>query len=387
MGSTDQQRIIERTIATGTLTGLDPQRSKLCMLVLTHSCNLNCTYCYEKFKSSKKMDFVTGVQSLKEQLNFVRSSSNHDWLLVDLFGGEPLLNFTLIQQVVEWAKQNVTDIPVRFMISSNGSILTDKMKQWFSENKKIIFLGISYDGSEKRQIQNRGKNNWEALIFCKKTWPKLPFRITVSPDSIENLADDIINSLNEGYHIVAEFAGGVEWPINLRELLLNELRKLRDAALENVSLDVPLINRFFKGGEDMDIIGAVACGSGSRCTCYDIDGTKYPCQMFTPLTVGERAIQLENFHIEKEENRNDPKCKGCIIKHWCPSCYGMNYYARGHTSSRDHSMCHVYLTQALVTAEFQMMKIMQEPLNADKAALLKFLLRISKEIKTKLNIP
>ena len=363
-------------------SGLDAQRAKVCMLLLTHGCNLACTYCYEKHKSGRMMSFETAQECLSAELQMVRQSERYDWLLVDLFGGEPLLNFPLIQQVVEWAREQVRDLCVRFMISSNGTLLNEEMKVWFAQNKDLVRIGISYDGSEKSQLRNRGRANWEAVQFCKLTWPKQPFHTVISPEMLPCLADDILTSLRQGYRVRAELAGGVNWPQELSVVFIEQLRMLKEAFLQDATLPHTLINRFFKGGEDAQELEVIACGSGTRCTCYDTDAQAYPCQMFTPLCAGERAIPLSEYKLLLPEHHIDPECAACPIRHWCPTCYGMNYIMRGHTARRDHSMCRFYLAQALVTIEFQSEQLMRKAMDAETARLLKFLVRIYQEIET-----
>ncbi len=365
--------------------GLDIQKAKMCMLILTHSCNLNCTYCYEKFKSARKMSRETALASFLEQLQNVRNSFEYDWILVDLFGGEPLLNFDVIRYLVEWVRENVQDISVQFSISSNGTLLTDDIKSWLVANRDLVFYGVSYDGSTEAQLCNRGKANDDAVEFSKATWPKQAFRMTIPPESLENMADSILIALKKGYNIRAELAGGIHWPLESAATLLREGRKLKQAFMNDKSLPTTLINRFFKGGEDADMCGSIACGCAIRSTCYDVDGKKYGCQMFTPLAVGDKALPLEDMDLTSSQNREDPHCVGCPIRHWCPTCYGMNYVMRRHTSLRDHGMCHMNLALALLTAEFQSERIVSEPLTPESAGVLKFLLRIRKLIEQRLS--
>lgn len=365
-------------------TGRNARTAKMCMLILTHNCNLRCIYCYEKFKTSRKMTFRTALRCLNEQLDFVRESSKYTWLSVDLFGGEPLLNFDVIRLLVQWVRDNVKDVNVHFTISSNGTLLTDEIKVWLLANRDIVFYGVSYDGSKESQLRNRGMRNESAVDFSRKTWPSQAFRMTIPPDSIVNLSETILTALRQGFRIRAELAGGIYWPRECASLFLEECRKLKNAFLADQNLPITLLDRFFKGGEDADISGVVACGSGTRCTCYDVDGRTYACQMFTPLTVGEKSMPLSEVDLTQESAREDPTCVGCPIRHWCPTCYGMNYAIRGHTSLRDHGMCHMYLTQALVTAELQQQIRIREPLTRESAAILKFLLRICKKIERKL---
>lgn len=380
-GTRSPEMELESTGDIARESGLDARRAKICMLILTHGCNLACTYCYEKHKSGRMMNFEVARQSLELELDVVRRNDHYDWLLVELFGGEPFLNFPLIRQVVEWVQAEVHDIRVRFMISSNGTLLNEEMKDWFVKNKDIVRIGISYDGSEESQLRNRGKENANALQFCKETWPRQPFHLVISPEMLPRLATDVLRSLRQGYRVRAELAGGVAWEPGQSKVLIEQLRELKNAFLQNSALQPTLINRFFKGGEDADEIEVISCGSGTRCTCYDTDAQAYPCQMFTPLCVGTKAIPLHEYKLQEKEYHVDPACVGCPIRHWCPTCYGMNYIIRGHTAQRDHSMCHMYLALALVTIEYQSEVKMKSPLNAASASLLKFLLRIYRDVE------
>lgn len=69
------------------------------MLLLTEECNLNCVYCYEHFKSKRKMSFDTARSILD---NFYSSSKPGDTVLIEVFGGEPFTNFELIKQIDDY---------------------------------------------------------------------------------------------------------------------------------------------------------------------------------------------------------------------------------------------------------------------------------------------
>ena len=75
-----------------------PQRSKTmrrrtCTLMITYSCNLNCIYCYEQFKSNKRMSFDMAKSIVEKEIAFVRDSPDYDELEIDFMGGEPFWSF------------------------------------------------------------------------------------------------------------------------------------------------------------------------------------------------------------------------------------------------------------------------------------------------------
>ena len=361
------------------------QTAKLCMLILTHRCNLNCSYCYEKYKSNRNMSIDDAKKYVEEQVHYVETSSQYEWLVVELFGGEPLLRFELIRELLDWTRTQAWTVPVMYMITTNGTLLNEEKQEWFRRNRDLVVIGMSYDGSEKNQLMNRGCSQLSPLQFCHETWPNQSFRMTVSRESLPTLAKDILETLKSGYKLRAELAGGLSWTSSDREVYEQQLRLLKAAYLSHPEYFPVLLGRYFKGGENASAPCIKACGTGEITTCYDVDGTTYPCQMFLPLTLGDRALPLSRFDLSKEESFNDPECVGCPIKHWCPTCYGMNFITRGSTALRDHTMCKMHLTSALVTAEYQMELLTQSPLNEESAALVKFLLRIHREITTLLS--
>ncbi len=78
--------------------------TRVCTLMITHACNLNCVYCFEKFKSDKKMTFEVATRVLKREFDEYKGDIDSERLAIELFGGEPLTNFELIRQIYEWTK-------------------------------------------------------------------------------------------------------------------------------------------------------------------------------------------------------------------------------------------------------------------------------------------
>lgn len=102
----------------------------VCTMMLTHGCNLNCVYCFEKFKDARKnMTFETAQYIINKEVQKFHDAHREGQLKFDFFGGEPLLRFSLIQQVCMWAWEQNFPVPITFSITTNGTLL--------DENKKI----------------------------------------------------------------------------------------------------------------------------------------------------------------------------------------------------------------------------------------------------------
>ena len=90
--------------------------TRVCTLMITHACNLNCTYCFEKYKSSKKMTFEVAKNILKNEFKTYKGDIKSERLAIELFGGEPLTNFSLIKDIYEWTKSQALPFNYIFCI-------------------------------------------------------------------------------------------------------------------------------------------------------------------------------------------------------------------------------------------------------------------------------
>lgn len=325
------------------------KRNRTCTLVLTQSCNLNCVYCYEKFKTAKSMDVNTAKRCLREQIDLVRRDDCFSWLMVELFGGEPLLRFDVITQLVDYARSLRDACPLMFWITTNGTLLTPDRREWFRKNKDMVSVALSYDGSAVQQRNNRGCDSESALEFCHREWPDMSFRMTVSPQSLPTLAADIKTAVRSGYALRAQLASGMQWTEQDRAVLETQLRELKSFYLSEPSVLPALLPPVFTGTEDSSRPCTQRCGAGVLKVCYDVDGEQYPCSTFSPVSAGPKALKMGSYDPYLPENHNDERCVGCPIKHHCYICPASNWIYRNHPAHRDHGMCRMNLTQVMVT--------------------------------------
>ena len=124
-------------------------------LCITHRCNLDCIYCYQNHDSND-MSFDTAKKCIDNI--FENIPNEYDDIEISFIGGEPLLKFELIKSVVEYTNQKYADYNYFFFASTNGTVLTEEMKEWFSTYKDIFTLGLSFDGIKKVQDYNRSNS-------------------------------------------------------------------------------------------------------------------------------------------------------------------------------------------------------------------------------------
>lgn len=333
-------------------------KRRTCMLMVTHGCNLNCTYCYEKFKNpSKKMDVEMAKKLILKEVKTVSESDCFEELEIDFMGGEPLLRFDLIKEIVEWLESGVSDVPFVCFATTNGTLLNEEMKSWFVQHKISVILGASYDGNERVQSANRGsKANQIDIDFFAGTWPEQGFKMTISKESLPYLYESYVEIANKNYFVNASLAQGVAWTKEDARIYREQLAALRGFYLSHPNIEpCNLLSRSLAGIEYGVAEQTKYCGSGDGMITYDVDGTAYGCHMFTPVVLNDRATPLGlSAECAGRLTITDSLCKGCGLLNWCPTCIGFNVKDRGAACNRDHRWCHMVAAQAVEACMYQL---------------------------------
>lgn len=153
----------------------------LCLHV-AHTCNLNCEYCFAGQGKYHGEDAIMSFETGKKALDFlVENSGNRKNLEVDFFGGEPLVNFEVVKQLVSYARsiEKEKNKNFRFTLTTNGVLLDDDVIDFL--NKEMNNVVLSLDGRKevndaKRKTIN-GKGSYDIIVpkfqnFVKKRGDK-----------------------------------------------------------------------------------------------------------------------------------------------------------------------------------------------------------------------
>lgn len=309
------------------------QRIKTVTLTTTQSCNLSCTYCYEHYKSSKFMSFDTAKKIIDYE---IATSTDYESIEFDLFGGEPFLNFDLIQQITDYlCKKRCEKNSIAFA-TTNGTLVHGAVQDWLKRHVDCFVCGLSLDGTREMHNINRSNSyddiDWE---FFFNYYPQQDVKMTVSKETLPMLSKGVIDLHKKGFLVSCNLAYGIDWsdPKNA-DTLKSELELLINYYLENPAIEP--CSMLGMGISNVGIQSDVAlryCGAGISMASYDIDGRRYPCQFFMPLSVGEeKALAAQNIIFPEEvipKECLDQKCKDCVIQSACPNCYGSNYASTG----------------------------------------------------------
>ena len=140
----------------------------LCLLV-AHSCNLACSYCFASqghyHGESGLMSFETG----KRALDFlIENSGTRRNLEVDFFGGEPLVNFQVCKDLVAYARsiEKEKGKNFRFTLTTNGVGLTEEIMDWANEECHNVVLSL--DGrkevNDRFRVDRKGKGSYDQIV-------------------------------------------------------------------------------------------------------------------------------------------------------------------------------------------------------------------------------
>lgn len=196
-------------------------------LFTTHRCNLACKYCYVEQSPNKEMSIEVAAKSIREGLTYAQDQS----FRVDFFGGEPLLRVDFVKSVTRLTKKlaDYYSIIPRFILETNGTILTDKIIDFFKKEKFTI--SVSLDGNHISNDKNRvdHKGNSVYTLVCKNldvlinNLIETQIIIVIHPMSLKALAQNIINFVEKKIsYIVLSPDLSANWTIQSLKDLFNE---------------------------------------------------------------------------------------------------------------------------------------------------------------------
>jgi len=335
-------------------------------ICLTHDCNLNCVYCYQKHDKNHTISLETGKKVIDYIFENVPQGMTE--VEIDFIGGEPLLEFHLMQDIIKYTLQKRPSQNILFYATTNGTLLTEEIKEWCAKNKEIFWLGLSLDGTKNTHDKNRC-NSFDLIDidFFLNTWPKQGIKMTISEYSLSSLADDIIFLHSLGINEIAGvnlFEGTIDWSKeDYIKILIPQLEKLADFYVKNGNLQ---LNQMFDKHLEYCEAGIRErkkwCGVGTGCTFFDVDGQKYPCAFITPMTFGGDELKhILETDFSDDNNFIDEDCfKNCYIYPICPSCSGANYMINKTFKQRNRSKCKIMKLIALFIADLQGKRIINK---------------------------
>lgn len=142
----------------------------LCLHV-AHICNLNCSYCFASQGKYHGDRALMSLETGKRAIDFlIENSGNHKNLDVDFFGGEPLMNWDVVKEIVKYARglEKEHNKNIRFTLTTNGVLLDDEVIDFC--NKEMHNVVLSLDG--RKEVHDRFRKDYNGNGSYDKILPK-----------------------------------------------------------------------------------------------------------------------------------------------------------------------------------------------------------------------
>lgn len=342
-------------------------RKKTIMLLVTYQCNLRCSYCYEHKSGDHLMTVNQAKQYISEEI--LNLDNSFDSFEIHFMGGEPLLMYPLMKEVSEWLWDTTFSKNLHHVFApTNGTLLSQDMKEWFLRNKDRVCLGLSFDGNFMMQNKNRSNSfSGVDLNFFADTWPDQSVKMTVSPETLPMLTEGIVFLHEKGFkYLTVDLAIGkfVHWTDEHLGIYKEELKKLSEYYIENNDMPVcSLLSLDLSRVCSTQTDSQKFCGCGEDLVCISPEGQRYACHMFAPISAGEtKAKQSQEIDFSDSQIFMDSSCSGCILHPLCITCAGINYIQTGNVAIRDFFSCQAFKIQFLANCAF---RLKQSSLNND----------------------
>lgn len=362
-------------------------------LCVTSDCQLRCTYCYERHKGNKYMSFETAkkyidmiVYGTKGMDQYI-SEKKHKFVVLEFIGGEPLLAVDLIDQVIEYWIDLLTDLNhpwltrFRLSICSNGvNYFSEKIQNFLRKWERILSFSITLDGNKElhdacRHYKGTTIGCYDvAHAACQNMMDRgydLGSKMTYAPENIPYMYDAMMAMIDDGYvDIHSNCAYEPEYTLDDAKLFYQQGKKLADKFLE-MDLDletdymIPIFeNSFFRPMDPED--NQNWCGGTGQMIACDYDGKIYPCIRYMsmslgddqpPLVIGdvdsgmlntaERKKIIDDMKKVTRRSQSTDECFYCPIAQGCSWCSAWNYQLYGTTNKRCTNICPMHKARAL----------------------------------------
>ena len=327
----------------------------LCLHV-AHTCNLNCSYCFAsqgKYQGDRAlMSFEVGKQAF--DFLIANSGTRHN-LEVDFFGGEPLMNFDVVKQLVAYARsiEKEKGKNFRFTLTTNGMLIDDDVIDF--ANREMSNVVLSLDGrrevNDHFRVDYAGKGSYDTIVpkfqeFVKRREGKNYYvRGTFTHNNVDFTNDlfhmaqlgftelsmePVVCPPDDPYALTQEDLPKLfeQYEILAKEMIKRK-KEGRPFTFYHYMLDLkhgPCIYKRITG-----------CGSGTEYMAVTPWGELFPCHQFvgdSKYSLGNIWDGVTNKTIQDEFRSCNayarPECKDCWAKLYCSGgCAANAYHATG----------------------------------------------------------
>ncbi|QWV93326.1 SPASM domain-containing protein [Geomonas oryzisoli] len=338
-------------------------------IYLAQTCNMACCYCWNRGgtfgKPGHVMEWSTARRATQLILSLVERSSAEK-IFINFYGGEPLLDFPVLQQVTRELMKHEARLGKNFCLTldTNGTLLEGHAAQFLA--RYFTQVGVSLDGSQRIHDLLRpgkyGEETWQRIVTNIRCFPNpklLGIRATLTTFSDSYLETfRHLTTLGVG-RIQLEYChepGYHQNPIYEKLIVppqrqLDELREFVDYYVDYIACykstrDIPFVSNL------LDSINRIKranrftrpCGAGTNTLAINSHGVVFPCIAFVEreaFAMGQSAEELSlNQSLRGFEVDGQLPCHDCWLRYDCAGgCYATHYDMTGHPRQPHPEYC------------------------------------------------
>lgn len=316
----------------------------LCLHV-AHDCNLRCGYCFAGTGAfGGNRSFMTREVGEKAIDFLLASSQNRKHVEIDFFGGEPLLNFDVVKELVAYGNKKAKEFGkiIKFTMTTNGVLLDDEVQEFLNANDMSVVLSL--DGRKEindymRPFPN-GKGSYNIIkdkmvkFADSRNHQDYYLRGTFTRHNLD-FANDVKHLAQLGFKEVSvePVVAETKYDYSFKEEDLPVLKEQYEA-LTRYYWDEYVNGRgfnFFHFNIDLNHGPCLpkrltGCSAGNEYLAVSPEGDLYPCHQF----VGQEQFKIGSVYkgIERKDVARDFQTSHVLNKEECRSCWA-RYYCSG----------------------------------------------------------
>lgn len=344
------------------------------VIQVTQNCNLSCAYCpyaqsnqIYRQHSSKSINYPSAKKAVDFLYEYSKASKE---VAISFYGGEPLLSFRLIKEIVEYSEAVFLDKKVHYALTTNGTLLTNEMILFFDAYS--FNLTISLDGDKKRNDKHRRFNNsdksvFDAVmnnirkinVFAPELFEKLSFSVVMDQTTEISSVDKYFSNNFPKHHVRfnAIETDGLDRDFKAsrkfyKDLLLKEivakfsliknqnqqLTHLEMQSLANHKTYIQKMQPSLALLQDSNPSGN--CEFGIQKLFIDVNGNFFPCEKVSENNernvIGHinNGFNFKSPCFQHQKKNLKPYCDGCFACRQCTIC--ISHYDRNNLEEQSN---------------------------------------------------
>lgn len=352
--------------------------------------------CYQQNKSRNHMSFETAkkfidmVLASDERTNSYITSTKTNGVALEFIGGEPLLEIDLIDQIVDYFKEQCFLLhhpwATRYIIGicSNGLLYFDpRVQKFLKKHQGHMSFSVSIDGNKELhdacRVDLEGKGTYDRAIAAAMDYSNnydsnLGSKMTLAPGNINYVYQAVVDLIAHGYKTInlnCVYEEG--WEVSHAKILYEQLKLITDYLFDNNLINEIYLSIFgeFVGKTLSNSELQNYCGGTGLMLALDWRGFIYPCLRYMPSslngkqepyiigdietginTLPEYKKKVNCLQCITRRTQSDDECFYCSINGGCGGCSGYNYECFGTPDKKAKYICIMHQARVLGNAYY-----------------------------------